>query len=278
MYKCPVTYYKDNLIFGADGSCWAVFELQGFDYDLLAEDSKVRIFQRLTALLSNIASEAKFQIIPVSQDLDALYEQLQNELLPSDPLHETALYQSGEVKEYLRQMVNDNGKSNDYKTFFYVKLNKSMEDDIVQSVQDAFDFLVKSITQDIHALFQIDTKDIRSSKVRRYVKTMEQTHLEQSQRLTLLKPTTDTVQWLLRRPMVRGLAKVRAAVPDRQRRAVAAPRAGGEPGRSKLPAPPEPRNGESVSWRDKKREPQPAHGAQQRRGVVSNLSGAYPYS
>ena len=207
MYKCPVTYYKDNLIFGADGSCWAVFELQGFDYDLLAEDSKVRIFQRLTALLSNIASEAKFQIIPVSQDLDALYEQLQNELLPSDPLHETALYQSGEVKEYLRQMVNDNGKSNDYKTFFYVKLNKSMEDDIVQSVQDAFDFLVKSITQDIHALFQIDTKDIRSSKVRRYVKTMEQTHLEQSQRLTLLKPTTDTVQWLLRRPMVRGLEK-----------------------------------------------------------------------
>ena len=207
MYKCPVTYYKDNLIFGADGSCWAVFELQGFDYDLLAEDSKIRIFQRLTALLSNIAGEAKFQIIPVSQDLDAIYEQLEKKLLPDDPLYETALHQSSETKKYLQWQVDNNGKSNDYKTFFYVKLNKTLEDDIVQSVQDAFDFLVKSITQDIHALFQIDTKNIRSGKVRRYVKTMEQTFLEQSQRLALLKPTTDTVQWLLRRPMLRGLTK-----------------------------------------------------------------------
>ena len=207
MYKCPVTYYQDNLVFGADKSCWAVFELSGFDYDMLAAESKIRIFQRLTALLANISSEAKFQVIPVTQDLDALYERLQGDLRQSDPLYEVATYQAGETKQYLKAMVESNGKSNDYKTFFHVKLNRSSGEDIVRRVQDAFDFLVKSLMQDIHALFQLDTKDIGKHEVRSYYKAMERVHLEQTQRLRLLKPSADVVQWLLRRPMVRGLAK-----------------------------------------------------------------------
>ena len=79
MLECPIDYFEDNLIFGVDKSCWAVFELKGFDYDMLSDESKIAILNRLTLFISNLV-EAKFMIIPVSQDLDAAFKGLINNL------------------------------------------------------------------------------------------------------------------------------------------------------------------------------------------------------
>ena len=77
MLECPIDYFEDNLIFGVDKSCWAIFEIKGFDYDMLSDESKIAILNRLTLFIANI-SEAKFMIVPISQDLDSSFKGLVN--------------------------------------------------------------------------------------------------------------------------------------------------------------------------------------------------------
>ena len=69
MFECPIDFFKDNLIFNKDKSCWAAFKIKGYDYDYLSDEAKIQVFNSLTLFLSNIVSEAKILIIPVQQSL-----------------------------------------------------------------------------------------------------------------------------------------------------------------------------------------------------------------
>lgn len=204
MLECPIDYFEDNLIFGVDKSCWAVFELKGFDYDMLSDESKIAILNRLTLFIANLA-EAKFMVIPVSQDLDAAFKGLINNLQKNDPLYDSAAYQAEVTRDYLKDMIDTNGKCNDYKSFVAVKLMKIGESEIVSQVKDAFDFMIASIMRDFNALMNLDTKDIRKSKVDSYKRMSNQVYQEQSKRMELIKTDINTLQWLLRRTMYRGL-------------------------------------------------------------------------
>ena len=204
MLECPIDYFEDNLIFGVDKSCWAIFEIKGFDYDMLSDESKIAILNRLTLFIANI-SEAKFMIIPISQDLDSSFKGLVNNLQKNDPLYESAVYQAGVTKEYLKEMIDINGKCNDYKSFVAVKLIKIGESELVSQAKDAFEFIVASIIRDFNAFMNIDTKDIRSAKVNNYKRMATQIFHEQTKRMELIKTDTNTVQWILRRMMFRGL-------------------------------------------------------------------------
>ena len=88
----------------------------------------------------------------------------------NDPLYESAVYQAGVTKEYLKEMIDINGKCNDYKSFVAVKLIKIGESELVSQAKDAFEFIVASIIRDFNAFMNIDTKDIRSAKVNNYKK------------------------------------------------------------------------------------------------------------
>ena len=204
MLECPVDYFEDNLIFGVDKSCWAVFELKGFDYDMLSDESKIAILNRLTLFISNLV-EAKFMIIPVSQDLDSAFKGLINNLQKNDPLYEHSVYQADVTKEYLKTMLDNNGKCNDYKSFIAIKLVKVNESEIISQAKDAFDFIIASIIRDFNAFMYIDTKDIRKSKVESYQRMSSQIYNEQTKRMKLIKVDTNTLQWLIRRIMYRGL-------------------------------------------------------------------------
>ena len=204
MLECPIDYFTDNLIFGVDKSCWAVFEVKGFDYDMLSDESKIAILNRLTLFIANI-SEAKFMIIPTSQDLDASFKGLINNLQKNDPLYDNAVYQAEVTRDYLKDMIDTNGKCNDYKTFIAVKLIKIGESEIISQAKEAFDFVIASIIHDFNALMNVDTKDIRKSKVDSYQRMANQIYLEQTKRMELIKTDTNTIQWLLRRMMFRGL-------------------------------------------------------------------------
>ena len=204
MLECPIDYFEDNLIFGVDKSCWAVFELKGFDYDMLSDESKIAILNRLTLFISNLV-EAKFMIIPVSQDLDASFKGLINNLQKNDPLYESSVYQANVTKQYLKDILDTNGKCNDYKSFIAIKLIKINESEIISQAKDAFDFIIASIIRDFNAFMYIDTKDIRKSKVDSYKRMCNQIYNEQTKRMKLIKTDTNTLQWLIRRMMCRGL-------------------------------------------------------------------------
>lgn len=204
MLECPIDYFEDNLIFGVDKSCWAIFEIKGFDYDMLSDESKIAILNRLTLFIANSA-EAKFMIIPTSQDLDSAFKGVINNLQKNDPLYENAAYQAKVTRDYLKDMIDTNGKCNDYKSFIAIKLLKIGESEIVSQVKDAFEFVFTSIIRDFNAFMNVDTKDIRRSKVEGYQRMANQIYQDQTKRMELIKTDTNTLQWLLRRMMYRGL-------------------------------------------------------------------------
>jgi len=203
MIECPIHYFTDNLIFGRDKSCWGVFEIVGFDYDLLSDDRKKAIFKRLTLFIANIESEAKFKIVPVVQDVDRIFEDLINGLQKSDVLYEDAVNQATATKNYLKENIEQNGKSNDYKTFIAIKLQK--ENEVIEQAKEFFKFIIRGIINDFNVFMNIDSKDIQESKVENYTKLSKKVCFEQSKRLELLPVDTDTIQWLLKRDMYRGM-------------------------------------------------------------------------
>ena len=58
MFKFPIKYYDDNIIFTEDG-CYGAFEIKGIDYENKSRDSKIRVLDNLTNFLVDITTEAK---------------------------------------------------------------------------------------------------------------------------------------------------------------------------------------------------------------------------
>jgi hypothetical protein len=205
--KCPIDYVKDNLIFAADKSCWAVFELQGFDYDLLSTENKMALLNRLTLFISGVTSEAKFMLIPVIQDLESHYKRLKQRLSESDVLYDYASNYSEATKGYLINGGGDEAAApaNLYKTFVSIKLQKDSAGDVFKEFKDYLNFFFKAVFNDINALAGIDTKDIAVAKVQGFEKLSEQIYAEQTRRIVIEPVDGATLWWLLRRNMFRSL-------------------------------------------------------------------------
>lgn len=207
MISCPVDFFTDNLVFGNDRSCWAIYELKGFDYDMLSDESKIAIMDRLTLFLANVPSEAKFMVLPVVQDLDSHFNALIKGLNKSDPLFDYTSSFSAATKQYLQEQVKVNGRSNDYKTYVSIKLHKEGVTDLASQAREALEFLVKGVINDFNAFMAIDIRDIRKSKIDSYSKLATGIYTDLSKRMALLPVDANTTQWLLRRVMHRGLQK-----------------------------------------------------------------------
>ena len=80
MYRCPIEYYTENLIFNADKSCWAAFKLTGYDYDFLNENEKRLVLFQTARFLAGTSSEMQILIVPMEQDITAQYRVLKGRL------------------------------------------------------------------------------------------------------------------------------------------------------------------------------------------------------
>lgn len=205
MISCPVEYFTDNLVFANDKSCWALFELKGFDYDMLSDESKIAIMDRLTLFLANVPSEAKFMILPVAQNLDEHFADLVKSLDRKDQLYDYSSSFTTSVKDYLKSQVEANGRSNDYKTFVSVKLFQEGTISLASQAKEALRFLVQGVITDFNTFMALDLHDIRKSRIESYCKIMERIYADLGKRMELLPVDINTTQWLLRRTMHRGM-------------------------------------------------------------------------
>jgi len=204
----PIDYVENNLIFAADKSCWAVYELRGYDYDMLSTDEKTLVLHRLTLFIAGIASEAKFMIIPVMQDLETHYDNIARRLDKDDPLYDYSRdYAMLTLDELKKNAKKGDTSANDYKTFVSVKLEKDGDLDFLRQIKDYFDFFIKAVFNDINAPAGLDLKDISADKIREFKKTAAQTLEEQRHRIDIMPADNGTMIWLLRRNMFRGLSE-----------------------------------------------------------------------
>lgn len=204
MYRCPIDYYVNNLVFNADGSCWAIYRLHGFNYDYLSTPGKKNILFQLARLFMGIMSEAQIEILPIEQDLKEHFSNLRARIRKTDVLANTALDQIRMTEEYLREKTRLAGLTNDYSTYFIIKLNKAAEYEVVDKIWEAAQYFFKDPINAINVKMNLDTKDIMYSKIEAYRKMANKWLYDSRIRMAMEATTTEETQWIFRRMSYRG--------------------------------------------------------------------------
>lgn len=222
LFKCPINYFTEKLIFNADGSCWGVFSLKGYGYDFLSIKGKISILHRLTRYLSAFLSESQMLIIPMEQNNKEHFKRLKDSLDKEDPLYERTLNYTNLTEEYLQNNSVERGLINDYKTYVCVKLESGNEIDfLTNKIKDGFQQLIKDPINAINVYFNLDTKDILERKLKSYMKAADKWFEEQNERIEMYPCDEEEIQWLLRRIQYRGTniaTKLRYQTYDRKQK------------------------------------------------------------
>lgn len=205
MYKCPITYFQDNLVFNRDKSCWAIYKLKGFNYEFLSIEGKIQMNWRLAGFLGRIMSCAQLFIIPVEQDIDAHYERLLQNLDPDDPLYKTARAVNEQTRDYLKNTDASDLEANDYESFLCVKLQSTADE--MELLKEAIAYFFKDPVNAFNSWLMLDSRDILRSKVEEYQAMAQRWLDEQGERMELMAASPRETQWLLRRIAYRGMAE-----------------------------------------------------------------------
>lgn len=204
MYKCPIDYYTDNLVFNADKSCWAVFRLQGFNYDYLSTKGKIGKLAQLARVFMGIMSYAQILIVPIEQNISEHFKNLKKRINENDILYTAAIEQMDKTEEYLSQRIKDAGLVNDYATYFVIKLSTAAEYESLEKIGDFIQYLIKDPINTINVQMNLDTKDILASKIDTYKKMANKWLEENKFKMSMEKIHTEELQWLFRRMPYRG--------------------------------------------------------------------------
>lgn len=207
MIKCPIEYFTDNIILNENKSFWAVYSLTGFDYDFLSSEGKINQLYRTARFICGFMTEATILIVPVEQNIDTHFKHLKLKVRKDDPIREAALQSIAQTEEYLKEKMKAKGSVSDYRTYIIVKLQEQEEADPIMGMKEAFDYFIKSPVNAVNVWMNLDTRDVLKSKVRKVQRLANKWLVEQSQRMSLNKATTEEVQWLFRRMAYRGLNK-----------------------------------------------------------------------
>lgn len=204
MYKCPINYYSENIIFNEDKSCWGAFKLTGYDYDFLKQKGKISVLFRLARFLAGIISDVQILIQPVEQDIETHYKVLKDGLDKEDVLYDTALSYTEQVESYL-QGKTENADSNDYRAYIFVRLDESGESDMVATLHHAWQYFITNPVNAINVYLNTDTTDILVSKVEKIKKAADDWYYKQNQRMRIVDVQGEELQWIFRRMSYRGL-------------------------------------------------------------------------
>lgn len=204
MYKCPIDYYTDNLVFNADKSCWAVFRLQGFNYDYLSTQGKINKLAQLARVFMGIMSYAQILVVPIEQDLKEHFKNLKKRMNENDVLHTTAIQQIEMTEEYLQEKIRRAGLVNDYATYFIIKLSVAAEYESLEKMGDFVQYLIKDPINAINVQMNLDTKDILASKIVSYQKMADKWLDDNNYKMSMQATTPEETQWLFRRMPYRG--------------------------------------------------------------------------
>lgn len=205
MYSCPIIYFQDNLIFGEDKSCWAVYKIRGFDYDLRSESSKMELHGRLTRFVANIPTEAKILLIPTNSDVDVHHDRLIRSLDPEDPLYDLAVFHANATRDYLKQQYSvEGGSANEYQAYVVVKL-ETENVELITRMMDLGSYFIADPVNAINTVMGLDTRDILESQIQHFKGIAAEFLQEQGQRISLDPTETIETQWLIRRGNYRGM-------------------------------------------------------------------------
>lgn len=201
MIEFPIKYFEGNLVFSQDGSCWAYYELEGYNYDFLADDEKDFIFTKIKAFFWQIQLDTHLLIVPNFQSIKETHDRFKTKL--TGPLKKAATKHMDDAASQLEKMLGKEGT--EYRFFIGVKLQKPevIKSSIFQDIKEAW----KEFISRAHDVAGFDTPEMIEDEINRYKKAERRVHNKVTTRLKAEPVTEEDIQWLIRRNFYRGMSK-----------------------------------------------------------------------
>ncbi|TMN20940.1 ATP-binding protein [Lentibacillus cibarius] len=121
----PIRHIEDNLVFAHDNTVWAYYRIEGFSYDFLDFDDKVKPFQHQLSYLSNNGHDLHFIIDPTPKNISGVVNQTIQEMQRLDySLKENGKHFMEQVNQHLNKQRSQN-ESGEYIHYLGVQLDPS---------------------------------------------------------------------------------------------------------------------------------------------------------
>lgn len=205
--QCPITYFEKNLIFNRTGSCWAVYKLNGFNYDFKSAANKIDVLAGQVELIKNLVY-AKLMIVPTTEPVEAHAEKIRRTILAknaNDPLLEEARRYLKLTCDALNEQSNESWK--DYTCYLLVKVLPTA----VGSVDLALKEVVEALNAPVYTLtafLGLTNSEIATEKYKKFLRLEADTYKTLAGCMEMKRATPSEIQWLLKRSVLRGTGKV----------------------------------------------------------------------
>lgn len=198
----PIKYFEDNLVFTQDGSCWAYYQLAGYNYDFLADDEKDYIFTRIKAFFWQINLDTHLLVVPNFQSIKEKHDRFKNRL--SGPLQEAAAKHMDDAADQLEKMLGEEGT--DYHFYVGIKLQKPenlQKQPLWKDIREAWREFLGSMNE----ASGLDSPEITEDEINRYRKAEHRIYSKIHSRLKAEPVNEEAIQWLIRRNFYRGIGR-----------------------------------------------------------------------
>ncbi|PPA68690.1 ATP-binding protein [Jeotgalibacillus proteolyticus] len=199
----PINYFEGNLIFSEDGSCWAYYQLAGYNYDFLADDEKDYIFTKIKAFFWQINLETHMLVVPNFQSIEEKHERFKEKL--SGPLKDAAVKHTDDAAMQLENILGKEGT--EYRFFLGVKLpkpeNKNKNNSFFKDLKEAW----KEFIGGVNTASGLDTPEILEEEIERYRRSERRIFNKVHSRIKADPVNEEAIQWLIRRNWYRGIGK-----------------------------------------------------------------------
>lgn len=208
-YKYPVVYFEKNLIFtrgGKDltnvsgGECWAVYRVGGYTYeDFNSDDEKIDRLVKNSRAFNQVYQEAHLLELPVTNKIEDSINYMRG--LATGELKPIALRTLAEAEAVLLQS-GETKESNDYETYFIVKLKKPRT---LKDIRDVAASFVKEPVRIVNELLSMDAADIYENEIKAYIRLEQSLRKDITKYLHVMEVNELDIERLLREPFFRGL-------------------------------------------------------------------------
>ena len=199
----PIKYFEGNLVFSQDGSCWAYYQLAGFNYDFLADDEKDYLFTKIKAFFWQINLDTHLLVVPNFQSIQEKHDRFKRTL--SGPLQEAAVKHTDDAAVQLERMLGKEGT--EYRFYIGVKLPRPEHNQknasFFQDLKEAW----KEFIGGVNETSGMDAPEIIEDDIERYRKAERRVFNKVHSRMNVEQVNEETVQWLIRRIFYRGIGK-----------------------------------------------------------------------
>ncbi|OZU89034.1 hypothetical protein CIL03_08430 [Virgibacillus indicus] len=160
----PIKHVEENLVFSHDQTVWAYYRIDGFSYDFLDFDDKLKPFQRQLAFLSNNGYDLHFMIDPTPMNVEGVISKTIEEMKQLDyPLKQNGIDFMQQVESQLTRQRSMN-ESGEYVYYLGIQLdpakNKYQSSNIGNNAILAFKSFLEGLNSPVYRAVGLEPYDI----------------------------------------------------------------------------------------------------------------------